>query len=177
MFYKPHILQKLQPTVAIMAGIFMLNGCGFSPVYQIDKEKTSTQNQLSQIHINSIAEQDGLILYNHLIDVLNPHGRPQNPKYRLISKINVSAQSTAIKRNSEAKRGVITVSGNFQLITDKEEKIFKTKSECGYTIVDSPYATEQASKDAKKRCLKDTGNNIHTQLSLYFRQRIEQESN
>ena len=170
-------IKKLHYKTGVILGFFMLTGCGFSPVYQTDTSQKSIQEHLGQIHINSIPEQNGLILYNYLVDVLNPYGRPNNPKYRLMSTIKISAQSTGIKRNSEATRGVITVSGNFKLMTDTEEKIFKTRSECGYTIVDSPYAAEEASKDAKKRCLTDTGNNIYAQLSLYFRQRIQQESN
>ena len=166
-------IQKL----SVIAGVFMLYGCGFSPIYQIDSKKIAVQDHLSQIHINSIPEKEGLILYNYLVDVLNAYGRPKNPKYRLISKIKLSTINTAIKRNSEAKRGVIGVEAQFTLITDTEEKIFKSKNECGYTIVNSPYATDEAQKDAQKRCLTDTGNNIHTQLSLYFRQRINQESN
>ena len=176
MSIKTALIKHIKPTGAVFASVLMLSGCGFSPVYQIDAGKTSTQSHLDQIHINSIPGKEGLILYNYLIDVLNAHGQPVTPKYRLISTIDVSSQSTAIKRNSEAKRGVITVKGSFKLTTPDEVKLFKTRSECGYTIVDSPYATEEASEDAKKRCLTDTGNNINAQLSLYFRQRIEQES-
>ena len=177
MLKKPIYVKKIKQAIVVLAGSFVLYGCGFSPVYQIDSEKSSIQDHLSQIHINSIPEKEGLILYNYLVDVLNPQGRPQNPKYRLISRIKLSTINTAIKRNSEAKRGVISVDAQFELITDTEEKIFKSKNECGYTIVNSPYATDEAQKDAKKRCLTDMGNNIHTQLSLYFRQRINQDSN
>ena len=168
--------KKQYKKLSILFIFAMVSGCGFSPVYQTKGGVDTITEHLGKIHIHSIPEKEGLALYNYLVDQLNPMGRPSSPKYRLIGKLDLNTLSTAIKRNNEAKRGVIQVQGYFELITHTEEKTFKAQSECGYTITDSPYATDAAEQDAKKRCAIDIGRNIHTQLSLYFSQRINQES-
>lgn len=161
--YKLGILGAVLPNLA---------GCGFTPVYKTDATTPDIHSKLSKIYINTIPEKQGVILYNQLVDLLHKNGTPITPEYRLITTVSVNSFTTAIKRNNESSRGVVRVEGEFELITADISKTFKSRSECGYTVVKNPYASDTAEQNASERCLRDIGQDAYRQLSLYFRDEI-----
>ena len=158
--------------IGLSSAFILVSACGFTPLYKTDNNTPDIHKELSKIYINSIPEKQGVVLYNQLIDHLNKYGIPKNPKYRLVSSIDTKILKTAIKRNNESKRGVIRVSGTFELITSDTTKIFYSRSECGYTVVKNPYASDTAEQDATIRCLRDIASDAYGQLSLYFRDQM-----
>ena len=70
--------------------LLTLAACGFSPIYGAHGNNAPVAAQLNQIAIASIAERQGQMLRNDLIDLMYVKGRPANPQYRL----EVSLHST-----------------------------------------------------------------------------------
>ena len=96
-------------------------GCGFQPLYQSDSMQIN--DDISLIKISTIADRDGQILRNYLLDMFNPFGEPYDPLYRLNIGLNVSGGSFSFRKDSTAERTIITSQANFTLTDIKSGKI------------------------------------------------------
>src|SRR5262249_21977551 len=90
-----------------------LAGCGWHPLYgqsQAGGADTTVAAQMSEVHIQPIADRVGQQLYNMLRDRMNPLGVPQNPRYDLIVTLSQSQVQELINPDQTAARVDITLS-------------------------------------------------------------------
>ena len=75
--------------LCLLTSVFCLltSGCGFHPLYGSRDGNSSVSAELNDVAIDNIADRNGQILRNDLIDRMYHNGRPQSPKYTLTTSL------------------------------------------------------------------------------------------
>ena len=167
------------PGAALLLALFVLGACGgFRPLYEARKDTAaSAALELAQTGIHPIADRFGQQLHNHLLDLINPRGRPASPRYGLSVTLTSSTANTAISKSAYATRASLNASATFTLtdVTTGKALLNGTRRVVtGYNILDSEYATLVSEKDAEARAARELAHGIQNQIAVFFRQRAEQ---
>lgn len=159
--------------IFLAVGIFILSpGCGFRSLYN-DYHSGGLLSELASIHILPIENRIGQQTHNHLLDRLNPHGRPTKPLFDLSVAISQATQSYAIGRDSLATRENLTATARYKLTSRATGKVLKAgtiKTIVSYNITAAQYAVVSAKRNAQKRAANALANDITTHLRVYFAQ-------
>ena len=151
--------------------VVTISACGFQPIYS-QKNQANVSENMSQIRISNIADRQGQILRNKLIDKLyGSSARPVSPKYRLsIQNLDEIISSVGIKKDATTTRGRITMTATLILEDYRGDILLERdlKSVNSYNILDSQYGTLITRQDAQQRTLDELSDEIQTILSLYF---------
>ena len=150
--------------------VLLLGACGFRSLYGIDATGDAP-GQLATIEIRPIADRLGQQLRNNLLDLLNPRGRPANPRYFLTVQLDQSTQRLAIEKDAFATRANLRLHANFSLQDPESRKIMlsgKILVVSSYNILDSEFATLMAEKDAKARAVREIAHGVRTRLAAFF---------
>lgn len=99
---------------------FSLVGCGFHPLYT---PYNGRHNTSYPIKIGTIADRNGQILRNSLVDLLTPEGAPPHPQYFLDVNLTETISSTAISKDESTKRKQALLTANFILKDMKTNKV------------------------------------------------------
>lgn len=157
-------------TFAPLFVVLLLGACGFRSLYGTDAAGDAP-GELATIEISPIADRLGQQLRNNLLDLLNPRGRPANPRYLLTVRLDRSAQRLAIEKDAFATRANLRLTANFSLQDpDSRKTVLSGKSlvVSSYNILDSEFATLMAEKDAKARAAREIAQDIRTRLAAFF---------
>ncbi len=157
-------------TFAPLFVVLLLGACGFRSLYGTDATGDAP-GDLATIEVNPIADRLGQQLRNNLLDLLNPRGRPANPRYFLTVQFEQSTQRLAIEKDAFATRANLRLLANFSLHDlDSRETVLSGKSlmVSSYNILDSEFATLMAEKDAKARAAREIAHDIRTRLAAFF---------
>ncbi len=157
-------------TFAPIFVVLLLGACGFRSLYGTDAT-ADAPGELATIKVNPIADRLGQQLRNNLLDLLNPRGRPANPRYFLTVRLDQSTQRLAIEKDAFATRANLRLLANFSLHDqDSREIVLSGKSlmVSSYNILDSEFATLMAEKDAKARAARELAHDIRTRLAAFF---------
>lgn len=156
----------------VCAGLMLagaLSGCGFHPLY--GKANPEVVPELAAVKIDSIADRNGQLLRNMLYQKMNPEGEPANPKYVLRAKLDEIVQALAIQLNEVATRANLLMDAQYELTDLRTGKVVfrqDLRATTSYDIVQDEFANVTAQNDARKRALRQIGDDIATQLSFYF---------
>lgn len=163
-----------------LAGLLLLApaACGFQPMYQggYDGEGASATGstnlaELSQVQIAPMRERLGQQLHNELRDLMNPNGQPGDPAYRLRIELDDSERETNLRDDAIATRIVRRLRARWQLEdagTGRPVFAGTSRSFNSYDVVDQPYATLTAKRDAAERGVKQIARNIHARVAAYL---------
>ena len=159
--------------VLISVFCFLTSGCGFHPLYQTnsDNEASASSAELGKISVNTIVDRQGQKLRNYLIDLVNAHGEPVDPAYRLVVTYSESQADLGLSNDATTTRGQLTIGATYQLFDYKTNRALatgNTQSVTSYNIQNSEFATLLSHDDAEDRALREVANNIRTALSIYF---------
>ncbi|HWU55155.1 MAG TPA: LPS assembly lipoprotein LptE [Rhizomicrobium sp.] len=157
---------SLRHGLAVIAGCFLLAGCGFHPMYG-----SSTAPALSSIYVEPIAERDGYELRNTLIDALQSDGDKAGKAYSLKVTLNESSQGIALQNDATITRYNNRLEAHYTL-SDMKGNVLTSGSQIelsAYNVVQSPYATLTAQQDSSKRAAQDVAERIHLDLGVWFR--------
>ena len=157
-------------TFAPIFVVLLLGACGFRSLYGTDATGDAP-GELATIKVNPIADRLGQQLRNNLLDLLNPRGRPANPRYFLTVGLDQSTQRLAIEKDAFATRANLRLLANFSLHDpDSQEIVLSGKSlmVSSYNVLDSEFATLMAEKDAKARAAREIAHDIRTRLAAFF---------
>ena len=149
----------------------LLAGCGFAPLYG-HRGAVNASNELASIRIKSIKDRIGQDLHNHLLDLLNPHGRPAQPQYFLKVDLKPHNRNIAVSKEALATRVNYILNSKFNLIEASSGKsIFSGLDQVitGYNVLSSSFATKAAENDAESRAVRQAAFNIQTQIASYFK--------
>lgn len=156
----------------IVAALFCLNACGFSPLYTtLNDEKTTELT--AQIHIVPIADYTGFKLQTQLADQLNPDKLTLPQKYDLVVSVNkpmLSEQNIMEDNFSSRERMILTA--HYKLIDRATKKVLidtQTTATGAYNIAKEPYATYTANKKIQEDLTKIISQTISLHLISYMR--------
>ncbi len=158
--------------------LFVLASCGFRPLYVGAESADSVSGErlisdLSSVYIDEISEHTGQILRRRLLSRISPKGNPEKPKYELSAYVvEASEYQQAIRLDNMATRTTMIYTVEYVFKTFPEGKVLlrdRTSSRASYNILESPYATDVAEEDAKKRMMEIIGDNISLRIAAYLK--------
>lgn len=141
---------------ALLAG---LTGCGFQPMYASQARPGSGQispEVRNSVAIAPIPERIGQQLHNALRDRLNPRGQPVDPTYRLRISIESASEPSTLRNDGTADRRNFRLMANWELRdVESGQNLFRSRAttSTSYDVVDQPYATVAAFRDAQERAI------------------------
>jgi LPS-assembly lipoprotein len=147
-----------------------LAGCGFAPLYA-EREEGEAEAELAAVKINTIANRNGQILHNFLLDRMNPKGRPATPLYALDIQLTEQKANVGIIKDSTATLAQLASTANYTLYDLKKRTALqsgRSRSFTSYNIVQSDFATLAAEKDARERTLRELADDIATKVAVYL---------
>lgn len=156
---------------------FLLSGCGFRPLY-VPSEQACSENihqAFSLIKIKSIPDRMGFQLRNALLDLLNPYGEPEAPKYILQVSIQENKSEFGFRKDATPKRFRLNYLFHFSLIdiekhyvcygdTAEVDASFSTGSKAETASI--PYMVTEERQ--RQRAMEQGAHEIKILLASYF---------
>jgi LPS-assembly lipoprotein len=162
-------------TRAIFIGfcVLALSACGFRPLYGTLDGAPGAQVEFSSIYIAPIPnEVSGYELRNALISLVHGSDRVASMRYRLEVSLHEIRQGVAIASdNATITRYGYTMVATYTLTDIKTAKELDKGEEqvrAGYDVAASPYATEEALQDTRRRAAQSVAEHIRIDLGVYF---------
>ena len=155
----------------LAAGLLLLMGCGFQPLYGRQADAPAISDQLALIYVDPIESRAGQILRNHLLDRLTPLGARADARYRLSVDLRFSQQSVALEKDKTVTRKNLTVTVDYTLRDVTERTTLargSARTVAAFNVVQSDFATLSAKRDAERRAVKELGEEITTRLAVFF---------
>jgi len=159
--------------LAALAALALLAACGFQPLYG-QGPRQAAPGQLGSIEVAPIADRLGQITRNHLLDKLNPHGRPAAPEYRLDVTLHESNQRLAFRKDATATRALMNLVAQYRLTEIASATPVHSgasRATASYNIVKSDFATIASEKNARERVSRIVAEDIALRVSVCFSRR------
>ena len=157
--------------ICLLMPVFcLLAACGFHPVYGGSTAKGPVAEQLNQVAIDNIADRQGQLLRNDLIDRMYGKGRPSQPLYRLVIKLHTTQEDVGTLANAVATLTELNTYADYTLNDLKGKEILhgSAHSVTSYSRLDNQYATLASHDSAVERTVGEVSEQIVNRLSLYF---------
>lgn len=170
-------MRKRYATSRLLAALLilpLLAACaGYAPLYAVSAEgEAGISAELAQIAVMRIAERDGQILRNHLVDRLNAGGTPQNPTYLLETRLSERDIAMALDPQNDRARAEFELTARYRLIEAATGEVLTqgtAQSFTSYYLVEPQFGALRSRDDARQRGLKDLSDRITRDLALHFR--------
>lgn len=156
----------LLPVLALTLG-----ACGFSPLYGTrGSNAPPVAEALGRVQIANIPNREGQILRNHLIDRMQPHGRPTAPEARLAISLRSSEVDLGILKDATASRRELTMWADYALEDMEGRTLMKgtATSIVSTSKLAAQYGTLASEEDARRRALREVGEQIVNRVGLYY---------
>lgn len=155
-----------------LGAMVALSACGLRPIYGTGSGDPRLREDLSNIEIALIPEKEGLDLRNELMDRLYAHGRPADPKYRLvIPSVEMESYGLGISKDASASRAQLRARVDMVLVDQASgEKLLERRlyAVSSYNVLDSHFTTLVSKTEAEKNTINELAGQIAIQLELYF---------
>ena len=158
--------RRLPPLLLLLA--VAAAGCGFRPLYA---ERDGAQAGLAAIGVAPIEHRTGQRLRNLLLERLNPAGAPARPRYALGIRLAERKQNLAIRKDATATRANLVLTATYRLERRADgETLLRgaARSTNSYNIVDDPFATLAAERDARIRAVRELAEELKLRLALFL---------
>ncbi len=159
--------------LAALAALALLAACGFQPLYG-QGPRQADPGQLGNIEVAPIADRLGQITRNHLLDRLNPGGRPLAPEYRLDVSLKERKTRLAFRKDATATRALMQLVAQYRLTEISSGTPVHngaSRATASYNIVASDFATIASEKNARERVSRIVAEDIVLRLSVCFSRR------
>jgi LPS-assembly lipoprotein len=125
---------------------------------------------LSQVSIARIDDRPGQMLRNRLLDKMNPHGVPVEPKYVLVVRLRESTERLALRRDATATRANLRISADYSLRRADGDSVLRgTSSFTGsYNVLLDDFATLSAENDARRRVTDELSEDIKNRVAIFL---------
>ena len=158
--------------IASLAAVFMLTGCGFTPIYGSAGE-SNIGAKLATVEVAPIRDRIGQRLRNLLLDRINPGGKPSDPNYQLKVQLYENKQELAVKKSEFSTRANLRFLAKFQLrgINEQKGQLFSgdVRIITSYNILNSDFGTLAAERDARRRAVRELSDDITNRIASYLR--------
>ena len=158
-------------TLALVACALALGACGFRPIYGGGDRVGAAYGELAAVRIEPIEDRIGQQLHNHLLDLLNPKGRPTRPAYVLYVNLAGGTEGLAVAKTEQATRANFRLTASYHLLAADGDKALLSGSNVvvsSYNILSSAFTTLIAENDAKARAAREMAFGIRNRLAAYF---------
>ena len=158
--------------ISLISLTLFISGCGFQPLYQHDTASHSILKELSLIRIAPIDDRIGQQLRNFLQDDITPRGRPTNPSYELIVKMNKTRRDLVLLQDATSTFAKISLHASYTLTnftTGATLTSGNVTAKTGFTITQSEYANIRAETEAASRASREISYDITRQLALFLK--------
>jgi LPS-assembly lipoprotein len=155
-----------------------LSACGFHPLYG-KYGNGSADTTFRSVYIEQIPERVGYQLRSDLLDLFNAPSAPNGAQYRLKIDLKSDEKGLAVEKSASVTRYSYHLTAQYKLMRSGSTDIIKQgtiHSLTSYNVVQSPYATVVADKDAQDRAAQDVAERLRTELAVYFLKMAEGRS-
>ena len=160
----------LKPAAALLALVLAVGagGCGFQPLYATDG---NARGQLARIHIDQIADRTGQQLRNALL-LSFPPGDPNAPAvWRLTVTLKEDKREVGVEKQDVATRANLTLTAFYTLVdaaSDRPAMSGDLRSVNSYNILESPYGTLAAERNARARAVRQIADGLTARLAAWL---------
>jgi LPS-assembly lipoprotein len=155
-------------SILVIAASLGVAACGFRPLYAPIQYADGT-SALDNVWIETIADENGMILRNYLLDSFYSDGYPETARYNLKITLHEFVRNADIQKNDTTTRAQLVMLANYTLQDRVTQQVLETqqvRSIVGYNILLSSYTTMVSRKDARDRGLRDIAEKIQTRVAL-----------
>lgn len=167
--------------LAVVLGVLVLAGCGFQPVYgpgpgassgsAVGGVRSLTVERLAVTRVAPIADREGQMLRNLLIDRLYVDGVPAAPLYELRVGLRQLERGIDIDATDAVTRTQLVVNATSVLVdrrTGAQLWRANDRAIATFNVLDSPFATVITRQDAQERAVREISEFIVTRLSAFY---------
>ena len=160
----------LRPAATVLALVLAVGaaGCGFQPLYATDG---NARGQLARIHIDQIADRTGQQLRNALL-LSFPPGDPKAPAvWRLRVTLKEDKRELGVEKQDFATRANLTLTAFYTLedaASDRPVLSGDLRSVNSYNILQSPYGTLAAERNARARAVRQIADGLTARLAAWL---------
>jgi hypothetical protein len=155
-----------------ICGLFLLSGCGFTPVHGNHVSRETTSDLLSNIEIAMIPEESGVNLRNELMDRMYKYGRPSAPEYKLsVGTIREVKAGIGIAKDASVTRSQLRLYAKMNLVKIDTNEVVLTREISAFTsynVLDSHFTTLVSEREARHNGVIELAEQALLQLDLYF---------
>ena len=158
--------------ISLTSLTLFISGCGFRPLYQHDTASHNILKELSLIRIAPIEDRIGQQLRNFLQDDITPRGKPTNPSYELIVKMNKTRRDLVLLQDATSTFAKISLRASYTLTnfnTGATLTSGNVTAKTGFTIAQSEYANIRAETEAASRASREISYDITRRLALFLK--------
>ncbi len=144
-----------------------LTACGFHPLYTSDP----SCSQSYPLKIATIADRQGQILRNYLLDLLVPTGVPLKPHYTLDIKLTEVVTDTAIRKDATTNRKQVTLTALIILRNPCNRVVYNhcTSVVNSFSVLSENYYSDSVAEGyGKKEALRVLAEKIKLLVSAYL---------
>lgn len=159
--------------LGILAAFFMLSACGFQPIYGnlgTDVKTAAIETQLKQTEIDLIADREGQVLRNLLVDQMHNTGAISPSLYKLsVGAIDETRKDLDLTKESDATIAQLRLKTSVRLIRKSDNKTLLDKvfwTTTSYNILESQFTTRVSRNDARENGLKEIAHQITQQSAI-----------
>jgi len=165
-------MKRFATILLIFAGMTVLGGCSYRPLYGTTNNKQNVSDELAQIAIPSPDSRLAQLVRNDLLSGMRPAGTAAPDKYRLDLTFTDNNNDIISGYDRPSTRKNVMVSVDFSLMQNGK-KLYSGKSfsQVTYDVVRQPFADNQAQTDATERVAHELSDDIQTRLAAYFASR------
>lgn len=152
-----------------------LAGCGYEPLYgDRGVPGGGVETELAEIKITPLPDRRGQMLYNALLDRLNPHGEPKSPRYGLGVSLAEIRSTFGARRDTADTRANLQLVATFRLF-DAESGVLliseTAEATASYNILRARYASLVSEQDARRRVTEMIADEIKIRLAAFLNRR------
>lgn len=154
---------------------FGVAGCGFQPMYatssRSDEGAGAASAELAAVRVMGIADRDGQLLRNELLNRMSPRGEAPAPRYSLEVALSVKQEGLATRSDGHTTIGRNTIAATYSLRRLADDAVLKTGSAramATFRYLGPRYASVATEQDAEQRAIVEVAEDIRTQLAVWF---------
>ncbi|MEM6902423.1 MAG: LPS assembly lipoprotein LptE [Pseudomonadota bacterium] len=155
--------------------MLLLASCGFQPVYGTvgrDAGGPSVEQQFADIRVAPIADREGQMLRNELIDQIYVDGIPQSANYELVVTLGFRQVAIDIDRDDSVTRSQLIGTAVANLMNRSTgERLWSTVSQAvtTFNVLDSPFATVVSERTAREQAIDQISDDLVVRLGAFLR--------
>lgn len=148
---------------AILSTLLLVAGCGFQPMHAGGQQGGTTYAEAHGIRVQPLRDRVGQLVHTALVERLNPQGQPRDPAYLLEVSISERTRKTGFRKDETATRANLELGANYVLREAESQQVVgqgSARSINSANILDQPYGTTVAQRDARERGAADIAGQI-----------------
>jgi LPS-assembly lipoprotein len=160
-------------SVFCLTSVFCLlvSGCGFHSMYGThDDSDTTVAEELNNVEIENIADRNGQMLRNNLIDRMYGKGRPQNPQYHLAVNLRSFEEGIGLLPDATTSLTELNLYADYTLKDENGKDVVKATEHATATYNQLPaaFGAYAADQNAYQSCITEITEQIVNRVGLYF---------